>query len=158
MGDSFAVSEIVEIGVQIEINGRDFYQKAAEKTKDFGVKEIFEWLGKEEEDHISTFQKILNSVHKYEPGGAYPDEYFAYMNTLAEGHVFTKEHTGLSIAENTVSDDDAIGLGIKFEEESIIFYEEMKKVVSAGDQILLDQLIDQEKEHLQKLLIFLKRV
>ncbi len=156
MGDSFAVSEIVEIGVQIEINGRDFYQKAAEKTKDFGVKEIFEWLGKEEEAHISTFQKILDSAHKYEPRGAYPDEYFSYMNTLAEGHVFTKERTGLAVSRNTASDSDAIELGIKFEKESIVFYEEMKKIVHDEDKTLLDQLIDQEKIHLQKLQVFKK--
>jgi rubrerythrin len=156
MSDSFAGSEIVEIGVQIEINGRDFYQKAAKKTKNPGVKEIFKWLGKEEEEHISTFQKILNSAHKYEPRGAYPDEYFSYMNTLAEGHVFTKEHTGLAIAEKTASDIDAIELGIKFEKESIVFYEEMKKIVHDEDKTLLDQLIDQEKIHLQKLQVFKK--
>ena len=152
MDGSFAGSEVIEIGIQIEINGRDFYQKVAEKTKDQDAKKIFQYLAKEEEDHITVFQTLLNSVHKYEPKGAYPDEYFAYMNTLADGHVFTREFTGLMAAEKTTSDLDAVDLGIKFEEESIIFYKEMKKIAPVDDQTLLDQLIVQEKKHLQKLL------
>ncbi|MBU1127605.1 MAG: ferritin family protein [Candidatus Omnitrophica bacterium] len=154
MGDSFSGSEIVEIGIQIEINGRDFYKKMAEKTKNQSVRDIFQALSEEEEEHITTFQKILNSVHEYEPRGAYPDEYFAYMNALAGGHVFTKEHTASSIAENTAKDIDAVDIGIIFEEESITFYEEMKMIVPANDQELLVQLIEQEKKHLQKLIAF----
>ena len=154
MGDSFSGSEIVEIGIQIEVNGRDFYKKMAEKAKDQSAKDIFQALSGEEEEHIEVFQKILDSVNKYEPKGAYPDEYFAYMNALADGHIFTKEHTGSSVAENTLKDLDAVDLGIIFEEESITFYEEMKKLVPADGRELLVQLIDQEKKHLQKLLTF----
>ena len=40
----FAASEVVEIGVQIEINGRDFYNTLIKKSKNKKTKEIFEHL------------------------------------------------------------------------------------------------------------------
>ncbi|MFH1594636.1 MAG: ferritin family protein [Candidatus Omnitrophota bacterium] len=91
MANIFSGSEIVELGVQIEINGRDFYRILAEKYRDKKVREIFKFLEDAEEHHIGAFRNILESVEKYEPKEAYPEEYFAYMNSLAGDHVFTQK-------------------------------------------------------------------
>jgi len=151
MGNVFAGSEIVEIGVQIEKNGRDFYATLAGRSKDKKAKDIFEYLAGEEEKHIATFQKILDSVHKYEPHESYPGEYFAYMNALASEHVFTQKDKGAEVAKRTKHDKEAIDLGIGFEKDSIIFYEGMKKVVPEHDHKIVSALIEQEQEHLRKL-------
>ena len=79
MANVFAGNEIVEMGIQIEKNGKDFYDTVLAQTKDEKAKNIFKYLAGEEEKHIITFQKILDSVHKYEPPESYPGEYFAYM-------------------------------------------------------------------------------
>ena len=147
----FAASEIVELGVQIEKNGRDFYNAVAEKSKDKKAKDIFEYLAAEEEKHIAVFQKILNSVEKYQPSESYPGEYFAYMNALASDHVFTKKNKGEDVAKKTKSDKEAVEIGIGAEKDSIIFYEGMKKVVPRNDHSLLEQLIAEEQAHLTKL-------
>ena len=49
MGNIFAGSEIVEMGIQIEKNGRDFYCALTEKSKDKKAKEIFAYLAEQEE-------------------------------------------------------------------------------------------------------------
>ena len=151
MGNIFAGSEIVEIGIQIEKNGRDFYNIVAKQSKNQKAKEIFEYLAGEEEKHIAVFKKILDSVTKYEPPESYPGEYFAYMNALASEHMFTQKDKGRQIAENTTSDQEAIELGIGFEKDSIVFYEGMKKVVPEYDLKLVDQLIKQEQNPLRQL-------
>lgn len=151
MGNIFAGSEIVELGIQIEINGRDFYNGLTKSAKSLKAKEIFKYLAGEEEKHIVAFQKILVSVEKYEPQEARADEYFAYMNALAIEHVFTQKNKGEEIARKIKSDKEAADMAIGFEKDSIIFYEGMKKAVPEHDLKLLDELILQEQNHLLQL-------
>ena len=94
MGNIFAGSEIVEIGIQIEKNGRDFYNTVSKNSKSTKAKDIYKYLATEEEKHIAAFKNILDSVEKYEPAEAYPGEYFAYMNALASEYVFTQKEKG----------------------------------------------------------------
>ena len=151
MGNVFSGSEVVEMGIQIETNGRDFYNEVVIRSKDPKAKEIFQFLSAEEEKHITAFRNILDSIQKYEPRESYPGEYFAYMNALVSNYVFTKENAGAEIGKKTKSDMEAIDLGIKFEKDSIIFYEGMKEVVLKGEHEILDGLIKQEQDHLRKL-------
>ncbi len=151
MGNIFAGSEIVEIGIQIEKNGRDFYKEVLENSKSEKAKEIFRYLADAEEKHIDVFLALLDSVNEYTPEEAYPDEYFAYMNSLASAYVFTKEDVGKDIGKSVKSDAEAIETGIKFEKDSILFFEGIKKVVPGADQAIVDALIRQEEEHLEKL-------
>jgi len=147
----FAGSEVVEFGVQIEINGRDFYRTLVEKSKNEKAKELFEFLESEEEKHIKRFRDILKSLQNYKPKEAYPEEYFSYMNSLAGEYVFTKKGKGLEIASKVKSDKEALDLGIGFEKDSIVFYEGMKKIVSDSNKSILDKLIEEENNHLKKL-------
>jgi len=151
MGNIFAGSEIVEIGIQIEKNGRDFYNTLVGQSKDQKAKDIFKYLAGEEEKHMATFERILDDVKKYEPQEAFPGEYFAYMNALASEHIFTQKQKGNEIAKRAKSDKEAIGLAIGFEKDSIIFYEGMKKVVPGNDSKIVDGLIAQEQQHLREL-------
>ena len=151
MASKFSISEVVELGVQIEINGKDFYETLVLKTKSEKARAIFEFLKDEEEKHIETFRKILDSVHKYEPKEAYPDEYFSYMNFLASEHVFTKKGKGVEMAQNASTDVEGVDLGIKFEKDSILFYEGMKKIVADDEKGTIDLLIKEEENHYKKL-------
>ena len=151
MGNIFAGSEVVELGIQIEKNGRDFYRTLVKQLKNQKAQDIFKYLAGEEEKHIAVFQKILNSLENYQPAEAYPGEYFAYMNALASGYVFTQENKGEEVAKKIKSDKEAIEKGIGFEKDSIIFYEGMKKVVPEDDRKVVDALIAQEQMHLRQL-------
>ncbi|MBU1871236.1 MAG: ferritin family protein [Candidatus Omnitrophica bacterium] len=151
MGNIFAGSELVELGVQIENNGRDFYNTVAKQAKSEKAKEIFQYLAGEEEKHIVVFGKILDSLEKYEPAESYQGEYFTYMNTLASEQIFTQKDKGTQVAQKTKSDQEAIDLGIGFEKDSIIFYEGMRKVIPEYDHKIVDELIQQEHKHLKQL-------
>lgn len=152
MGDIFAGSEILEVGIQIEKNGRDFYNALASQIKPLKSKEMFKYLSGEEEKHALLFQKMLDSIQKYEPAEAYPGEYFAYMHALAGESVFTQAGKGKEIAAKVKSEEEAIDIGIAAEKDSIVFYEGMKKVVPEYDQKIVDEVIVQERGHLEKLL------
>ena len=151
MGNIFAGSEIVELGIQIEKNGRDFYNTVEKKSKNQKASEIFKYLAGEEGKHIKVFQEILNKTEKYEPSGLDADEYFAYMNALASEYVFTQKDKGEQVAKTIKNDLEAVNMGIGFEKDSIIFYEGIKKAVPEFDVKIIDALIIQEQNHLKKL-------
>lgn len=152
MANIFAGSEIVQLGIEIEKNGRDFYNTLAAQSKNQKARDIFLHLAGEEEKHIKTFEGILSSVEKYEPAESYPGEYFAYMRSLADNYIFTRKDKGAEIAKNTKSDLEALELGIGFEKASIEFYQNMKKAVPPYGHKVVDEVIAQEQTHLATLL------
>ena len=151
MGNVFKGSEIVELGVEIEKNGRDFYNTLVGRSKEQKAKDLFKFLAGEEEKHIVVFEKILSGLEKDNPTDSYPGEYDSYMKTLAGEQIFTQKDKGAQVAESTKSDKEAIELGIKFEKDSIAFYEGMKKVVKEHDHKIIEQIIEQERAHLRQL-------
>lgn len=151
MRNIFSAGEVVEMGIKIEENGRDFYNEAARRSKNEKVIEIFELLAREEGNHIERFEEILSQVKKYEPEEAYPNEYFAYIKSLSGEYVFTKEKKGEEIAGSISTDREAVDLGIGFEKDSILFYEEMKRFVLEREKKIVDKLLEEEKAHLNKL-------
>ena len=152
MGNIFAASEVVEIGIEIEKNGRDFYNASTKQAKNAKVKEIFQHLAEEEEKHIVVFEKILNSIEKYTLPESYSPEYFAYLNALAAQSVFTQAQKGKEIAKGVKSDKEAIDIGIGAEKDSLVFYAGIKKVVPQYQQKIVDEVINQEEGHLKQLL------
>lgn len=151
MGNIFSGSEIVELGIQIEKNGRDFYNILTQSSKSSKAKEVFQYLAGEEERHILIFQGILDKTEKYEPAAVYADEYLDYMNKLASDYIFTQKDKGEEIAKKITSDKEAVDTGIKFEKDSIAFYEGMNKYVPEFDRKIVGELILQEQNHLKQL-------
>lgn len=153
MNDTFSSSEIVELGIEIEKNGRDFYSVLMAKSKDEGARQVFAYLVKAEEKHIKAFQKLLEKADANKSQEMVSDEYYAYMRALAGGYVFTQANKGKLLAEKIKSDREAIEQAVGFEKESIIFYEGMKESVPAAERSVIDELISQEHKHLRKLLL-----
>lgn len=151
MNKHFSGCEIVELGIQIEVNGRDFYTELSKAADDPDLRKVFEELARQEDDHIAAFKNIFSSTCEYEPKGAYPEEYFAYMNAMAGDHVFTQKGKGTEIAKSVKDNKEGIELGIGFEKDSILFYEEMKKYIPEKDASLVDKIIGEEKKHLKRL-------
>lgn len=158
MAGLFAGSEIVEMGTEIEKNGRDFYNDAARKAGNPFVSEVFKFLADEEEKHIAVFEKLLNSIESYQPTELYPGEYFAYMSALASEYVFTQKDKAGVVSETVKSDREAVDVGIAAEKDSIIFYEGMKKIVPKKDLGVVNELIAQEQSHLRQFVELKSRI
>ncbi len=151
MADIFSGSEIIELGIQIEINGRDFYRALKGKAADIKLRRVFDFLSGEEEKHIKIFQEILKDFFPDANAMAGFDEYFAYMNSLAKSYVFTRKDAGEKAAREIKDERDGIKKAMGFEKESIAFYEGMKKIVPEKEGSSVDLLISQEKIHLRQL-------
>lgn len=157
MGDKFSGSEIVDMAIQIEKNGRDFYKKIAESLKGKEIKKIFEYLAKQETKHIKVFEDMLLKVKRYERPKTYTDEYFGYIKALSEEYIFTKKEKGKEAAKSVSSPRRAVELGLNFERDSILFYYEMKNFVPEPDKDIIDSLMKEEQTHLKKLSLLRRR-
>ena len=151
MSNTFSSSEIVQMGVNIEKNGKEFYTVASEDAKTPEIKKVFEFLASEEEKHVEVFEQILSKVGMAGPAEAYNEDYYAYLKVLSDEHVFTKENTGGSIANSADSEMDALDIAIGFEKDSILLYYEMKNLVPQNEKEAINELIAQEQEHYRRL-------
>lgn len=152
MAKQFSGCEIAELGVQVEKNGRDYYLKLVDLAETEETKAVFRDLADQEGEHIEVFRKIFKSSCDYKPEGAYPDEYFSYMNALAGQYVFTQEGKGAEVASGLKNCSEGIEMGIGFEKDSILLYQQMREMVPEEDRSLVDGLIEEEKRHLERLI------
>ncbi|OGF52624.1 MAG: hypothetical protein A2497_07020 [Candidatus Firestonebacteria bacterium RifOxyC12_full_39_7] len=148
MGVKFTGSDVVEMGIQIEKNGKEYYEEVSKCSKSGKAKIIFEFLEKEELEHIEFFNKLLSGLEKEEIAESYPGEYHEYIEHLSELHVFTKEGKGKEAACKIKSDKEALQTAVTFEKDSILFYYELKNFISVKDGKVLDEIIKEEQGHL----------
>jgi rubrerythrin len=148
----FNADEIFQLGVQIETNGKNFYEKAAKNIHDPSVQKLFSELSKWESAHQDLFEKLRKSLPDaakretlFDPEG----EQSLYLRTMAESHVFVKNRDVSGLVSRCKSPVDALDLAIAFEKDSIVFFTTMKGIVPehlGKDKI--DLLISEEIRHL----------
>lgn len=151
MGQLFRASELVELAVAIERNGEEFYTSLKESARDKKVREVFDWLAAEEKKHIGVFQGLVEPVKKYEPIETYPGEYEAYMKEVADSHVFVKRGAGKRLALELKSPSEAIGLAVRFEKDTILFFQAMRQFIPHVQHQTVDELTNEERKHIVKL-------
>ena len=146
----FKAGEVIDFAVAIEKNGQMFYRALADKMENMELSLIFAELAEQESKHIVDFQRLLGDLKATSLNESYPGEYEAYVRGLAENHVFTK---GIEDAIETVKKPiDGINMAITFEQDSILFFHELKELVSPGNVEVINNLINEEKKHILRLL------
>ena len=91
MSKMFNASEVLQFAIKIEENGEAFYLRMAKKVGDEGIKNTFNTLAEEEIKHRKIFEGMTSKIENYEPAESFPGEYFQYLRSYAEEHIFTKE-------------------------------------------------------------------
>jgi rubrerythrin len=61
-GERNKALEAVQFAIQMEIDGKEYYQRASQKSDNRVGKELFEWLAAEEDKHRQRFEAIYNSI------------------------------------------------------------------------------------------------
>jgi rubrerythrin len=147
MSRFFDVSEIGQFAVKIEENGEKFYRYAAQIAKDASVKQMFEYLADEENNHKVTFQKILLTIKEYEPLETYSGEYGLYLKAYIDNIIFSNLDEERSRVQDALS---AINFGMQRELESILYYQEIKNFMK-NQQEVIDTIIEEERKHFSTL-------
>ncbi|MFA5780160.1 MAG: ferritin family protein [Elusimicrobiota bacterium] len=141
----FSVREIIEFAVEIEKNGERFYRYAAGKFSDEKLKSLFLTLADEEVEHRKKFEGFLEKVENSAPPEAFNEEYFQYLKVFADGKIFNK------ILPEIKKPVDAIQFALNAERDSILYYLEAKNFVLSDEKNIIDEIIEQERQHFVKL-------
>jgi len=137
------LQKALQDAIKGEIEGRELYKTAAEKTEDTKAKEVFQMLAAEEQGHHDT---LLQMAKDYDQGKelAPPQLEVPTRFEDAQSPIFTREF------KDKVSDFDmtALSIGIKLELESEKFYREMaEKAEEKEAKDLFNRLADWERGH-----------
>jgi len=149
---NFNAREIFDIGVQIEVNGKAFYEAAAKKVAETAMKEFFLELAEWENTHIRLFGELRDALPKaagnapiFDPN----DEAALYLQATADSHVFVKNKDMVGLVAGCTSPIDILDVAMTFEKDSVVYYTTMKKVVTKDlGQDKVDRLIDEEIKHI----------
>ncbi|WZL73108.1 ferritin family protein [Clostridiaceae bacterium 35-E11] len=146
--------EVLQIAKKIEETGYKFYKEAAAQFEDEEIKNIFEYLALEEQEHIETFQRIyervLEKTQEQKPL-IYEASVAAYLKALSETAVFNVRELTKQRVGYVYTAKEALIMGLQAEKDSILFYEEILKHTEVEIlQKTLKRLIREEIKHLHK--------
>mgnify|MGYP006302371121 FL=1 len=137
------VKEALQSSMKAEIEGRELYKTAAEKTGDKKATEIFNMLADEEQSHLNS---LVQMAKDYEEGKEITMPDLPQPKTFedAESPIFTREF------KDKVADFDmsALSIGIKLELESEKIYRDYaKEADQKALKDLFNHLADWERGH-----------
>ncbi len=155
MAEKSAGKEFLELAIEIERNGYNFYELAAQdKSKE--VRDILMQLAGREREHEHTFRDMLTRVGGYVAEN--PCENYQYIKDLADSSIFTGKQAQALLTQKTMTDITAVEAGISFEKDSILLYSEVRGMVPRQDQDIIDMITNEEKKHLSELMYLANKV
>jgi rubrerythrin len=148
----FNADEIFQIGVQIERNGKAFYEAAAERAAEPAVQSLCRELATWESKHVELFETLRGNLPPEAREGSAFDpnsEEGSYLKATADSHVFLKNRDPAALASDRASAVDLLDIAITFEKDSVVFYSAMKNAVARhlGSE-KIDALIEEELRHI----------
>ena len=149
MAEKSPGKEFLEAAIEIERNGRKFYESAAQRSKNGEVRKVLMQLAGREREHEHTFRDMLTRAGGY--GSENPCENYDYIKNVADTSIFAGERAQALLTKGAMTDIDAVEAGISFEKDSVLFYSEVRGMVPRQDQEIMDMIINEEKKHLSEL-------
>ena len=154
MGVHFNADEVFRIGMEVELNGKAFYDEASAVCDALELKVILEFLRDEEQKHYDAFGAMREKL----PAGASEESVYdpegemgAYLKALADSRVFTSETQAAEAARSCETEEDILRMAVRFEKDSVLMFEAMKGLTKAEwGKEKIEWLIEQEKDHVRK--------
>ncbi|MCF7890805.1 ferritin family protein [Candidatus Bipolaricaulota bacterium] len=152
----FSAEEALKIAIEIEENGKQFYEGMVPEVEDSEIEDLFKDLATQEVNHKNTFQEMLGEA-ELERGedinsllyGKLED---SYLKALADSKIFNPANENVRAAKRVDNRDEMITVAISLEKDTILYYYEMLEMASSsGDQELIMKIIEEEKTHVKRL-------
>ena len=148
----FKAADMIELALEIEKSGEVFYRAVAQKAKSPKVRVLFEDLAEQEVQHFVAFTKL--SKVKWElssmPQNEW-DQYLMYLQATVQSTFFEGKNKALSLAEQVTDEKEALSMAIGFEKETLLFFHDLRDMVSEAGEKIIKRIIDEEKSHIRRL-------
>jgi rubrerythrin len=151
----FSLAEVLEMAITLEKKGRVYYENIASRTKDSEMRELFLFLAREEMRHEERFKALAEKV-KASPESlpAKWEEVRPYLQVITDSRFFAGEDKAIRKQESAEAVSEIFEYAIRFEKDTILFYQEIRGLVSVSDQKVVEEIIEEEKSHIRRLADF----
>jgi rubrerythrin len=158
----FSAGEVFQIGIEIEENGKAFYDKAQKIIEDAGVKGLFADLASQEVEHKKRFELLKAQLPPEVQTATVNDpdnELYSYIRMMADQHVFRSSAEVDEQLSRVKTAADALRLAIQFEKDSVLFFLSMQDATCEDKgRELINMLVKEEQEHLKRLSLQLRKL
>ncbi|AKI98090.1 ferritin-like domain-containing protein [Kosmotoga pacifica] len=143
----FSAHEILDIALNIEVEGFKFYREMADKAKDESTRSTFKFLAAQEEEHMVTFRTLLKKFEDEAQDLLNWDEATEYLKTLSEHKVFPDAKTLEEMFKDSTP-EEVIKYAIEREKDTVIFYYELLDMLRDYEaKEAVNKIIKEEKKH-----------
>jgi rubrerythrin len=143
----YSIDEIMEMAVQTETLGYQFYTGMAGKfKKDDGLVKLFDTLASKEKQHEKTFIGLKDLIKK---NGSEPvewEEVSNYLRAFVESEFFLGKGKSLPSMDHIKTVADVVAFALGFEKETLLFFMELRSFVKEKE--IMDEVINEEKSHI----------
>jgi rubrerythrin len=138
----------LQMGIQTEIDGHNFYQDFAQRTSDPDARRMFERLARDEVMHLEL---LRNTKAMLEESGQWAEYKGVEVEDLGGAPIFSRERIEQNLASHT-SDLSALRLAYLIEKDAVAFYiRAAEQTDDANGRRMFQDLAGMEQGHLRLL-------
>jgi len=150
----FSIREVIEMAVQTEKLGAEFYEEMSEKFKeDEELRKFFSEMAGKEHVHEKRFAELRDIIGENAPADW--DQVEPYMRAFVESAFFLGKGKATMHMQSIDNLKAAVGFAIAFEKETLLYYHGIRDAVKEKD--ILDEIINEERSHIMWLSKFRNR-
>ncbi|MFA4029173.1 MAG: hypothetical protein GDYSWBUE_001889 [Candidatus Fervidibacterota bacterium] len=149
MARLFTACEVVDVAVELERMGAEFYSQVARFTQDDERRKLFERLAECERQHEQRFRELYQVLKQCAPDTpeSYPGEWQSYVRALVTSRTVLKKEAIEQLAKSG-SIEEILKFAVQLEKDSILLYEALLSYVPENERSKVEQPIADEREHL----------
>ena len=162
MSYGFNAGEVFKVAIQIEENGRKFYEESQKSIESAEVRALFADLAIQEIEHREKFKTLLAKLPPESAATKVWDpenELDSYIKLMADSHVFIEGDEIRKRIGSIRNSSDALKLAMDFEKDTLVFFLGLEGAMAGKkEQELIKSLVYEEQEHLKRLSLELRKI
>ena len=155
----FSKNDLVEIAVQLENKGYDFYNEALQRNDlSENIKNSITYLRNEEMKHKATFENLRSKSDIFDLNESLNwEEAIHYMEVIIDSHIFNSDDASIKLAASANNEKQVLQYALAFEKDTLLMFHSFRKFVSnINAQQAIQKIIDEEYEHVIKITALLE--
>jgi rubrerythrin len=150
--EQFSKNEAIELAIQIEREGKEFFDAVAKAASEEEVRNVFRWLAAEETRHMQVFESMREETERLALSGPYDwEEVGRYLRAMVQERVFPGVEEASKVARGMKDLGRVFRFALQIEKDNILYFHELRDFVAEQDRGVLNRLIEEEKSHIRRL-------
>jgi rubrerythrin len=145
----FTLTEIIDIAIQIEQNGKNTYRKAQAEVSSDALASMLQRLADDEAEHEKWFSQLKEKAGTTVENSELEEMGKGILQNVLGDQAFSITDADFSRIENLRS---LLELSIEFEKDTILFYQMLRSFIDDREVLNgLDKIIEEESRHVEEL-------